>query len=91
MNPQRLNAGQSRLADFWNPTGTLGSRSGGVAAREQVSMPAQHRFRAYRQLEVTKRFQRKPVQQCREEDSIGWGEPQLSLAQLAFQHGDLMS
>ncbi len=34
-------------------------------------MPTQHRFRAYRQLELTKRSQREPVQQRREERPIG--------------------
>ncbi len=53
-------------------------------------MPAQHRFRAYWQLKLTKRSQRGLVQQCREECPIGGEESQSSLAQLAFQHGDLV-
>ncbi|MCS7484128.1 hypothetical protein ACFFQW_29005 [Umezawaea endophytica] len=41
-------------------------------------------------LELTKRSQREPVQQRREERPIGGEEPQLSCAQLAFQDGDLV-
>jgi hypothetical protein len=70
--------------------GALGPGLGGVVAGEQVSMPAQHRFRAYRQLELAKHCRRKPVQQCREERPVSGGEAQSSLAQLAFQHGDLV-
>jgi hypothetical protein len=55
-----------------------------VAAREQLSVPAQHRFRAYWQLKLTTHVQREPVQQCGEERSISGEEPQRSLAQLAF-------
>ncbi len=70
--------------------GALGPRLGRVAAREQAPMPAQHRFRTYRQLKLTERSQREPVQQRREERPIGEEEPQWSFAQLAFQHGDLV-
>jgi hypothetical protein len=53
-------------------------------------VPAQHRFRAYRQRELTKHFRRESVQQRSEERSIGGGEPKLSFAELAFQDGDLV-
>ncbi|MEO6766229.1 MAG: hypothetical protein ABIO03_22230 [Umezawaea sp.] len=62
-----------------------------MAAREQVPMPAQHRFRAYRQLELTKHCRRESVRQCREERPIGGEELRPGLGQLAFQDGDLVS
>jgi hypothetical protein len=34
-----------------------------MAAREEIPMPAQHRFRAYRQVMLTKHCQREPVRQ----------------------------
>jgi len=45
-----------------------------VAAREQVSVPAQHRFRPYWQMKLAKHCRWEPVQQCREEHPVGGEE-----------------
>jgi hypothetical protein len=62
-----------------------------VPAGEQVAMPAQHRVGVHQQPHSAQHVARQPVQQRRQERPIGPVEAHLLLAQLAFQHGDLMA
>jgi uncharacterized protein YkwD len=64
---------------------------GRVTAGEQVAMPAQHSVGAYQQPHSAQHVARQPVQQGRQQHPIGPVEPDLLLAHLAFQHGDLMA
>jgi hypothetical protein len=62
-----------------------------VPAGEQVAMPAKHRIRTHQQPHSTQHVARQLVQQRRQERPIGPVEAHLLLAQLAFQHRDLMA
>jgi hypothetical protein len=54
-------------------------------------MPAQHLVRAHQQPNLAQHVARQSVQQGRQERVVSPVEPRLLLAQLAFQHGDLMA
>jgi hypothetical protein len=62
-----------------------------VAACEQVAVPAQDSVRAHQQPQPTSHVWREPVQQRRQEHPIARVKPPPLLAQLPFQHRDLMA
>jgi hypothetical protein len=62
-----------------------------VTAGEQVAVPAQHRVGAHQQPYSAQHVARQRVEQGRQERPIARVEPHLVLAQLAFQHRDLMA
>nr|WP_322974003.1 integrase core domain-containing protein [Actinacidiphila oryziradicis] len=64
---------------------------GGMATRNQTTVPAQHRLRAHQQSHLAQDVQRQPVQQRRQERPIHRGEPHLLLTELALQHHDLVT
>jgi hypothetical protein len=64
---------------------------GSVPTRDQAIVPAQHRLRPYQQPQPMQHLWPQTVQQRRQDRSVGCGEPHLLPAQLAFQHGDLMT
>ncbi len=63
---------------------------GSVPTRDQVTMPAQHRVRAYQQPQPTQHLRPHTVDQRRQDRPVGQGEPHLLPTQLTFQHGDMM-
>jgi len=71
--------------------GPLRPGPGSVPSSDQVTVPAQHRVRAYQQPQPMQRLRPQAVQQRRQDRPVGCGEPRLLPAQLAFQHGDLMT
>jgi hypothetical protein len=64
---------------------------GSVPTRDQAMVPAQHRLRPYQQPQPMQHLRPQTVQQRRQDRSVRCGEPNLLPAQLAFQHGDLMT
>jgi hypothetical protein len=62
-----------------------------VAACEQVAVPAKHRVGAHQQPQPIQHVAREPVQQGRQERPVSLVETHLLLAQLTFQHRDLMA
>ena len=62
-----------------------------MAAGDQVAVPAQHRVRAHQQPQPAQHVARQPVQQRGQERPVSRVEPHPLLAQLAFQHRDLMA
>ena len=73
------------------PTRTLGPGTGRVAARDQVTVPTQHSVGAHQQPCPAQHTAREPVQQRGQEHPVTRGEPHPIPAELAFQHGDLIS
>ncbi|MFD8382387.1 hypothetical protein ACFV2X_28385 [Streptomyces sp. NPDC059679] len=62
-----------------------------MAACDEVAVPTQYRVGAYEQPWPAQDVQWQPVQQRCQECPIARREPDLVLAELAFQHGDLMA
>jgi hypothetical protein len=62
-----------------------------MAASEKVAVPAQHRVRTHQQPHSAEHVPWQPVQQCRQERPITRSEPHPLLAELAFQHRDLVA
>jgi hypothetical protein len=68
-----------------------GAGSGGVAAGQEVPVPAQYRVRAHQEPELAECVAWEAVQECGQECPVGGGEPRPGIAQLSFQHGDLVA
>jgi len=62
-----------------------------VPTRQDVAVPAQHRVRPHKQPEPAEHVPWEPVQQGGQERSVGGKEPRPGLAQLPFQHCDLVA
>jgi len=72
------------------PAGVPGPGSGRVAARQQVPVPAQDRFRPGQQSDPAEHVVREAVQQGGQECPVGGGEPRPVRAQLPLQDRDLV-
>ncbi|GAA3370054.1 hypothetical protein GCM10017744_092270 [Streptomyces antimycoticus] len=62
-----------------------------MTACKKVAMPAQHRVRTHQQPHPAEHVHGKPVQQRRQKCPVARGEPPPILAELAFQHHDLVA
>jgi hypothetical protein len=62
-----------------------------MAAGEKVTVPAQHRVRTHQQPHSAEHVHGEPVQQRRQKCPVARGEPHPILAELAFQHHDLVA
>jgi hypothetical protein len=62
-----------------------------MAAREKVAVPAQYRVRTHQQPRSAEHVPWQQVQQCRQECPIARSGPRPLLAELAFQHRDLVA
>jgi hypothetical protein len=71
----------------WAP----GPGPGRVAARQEIPVPAQHRVGPHQQPEPAKNVAWEPVQQGGQERPVAGQEPRPGVAQLTFQHRDLVA
>jgi len=82
---------QADGADGTRPARALWARSGRVAARQQVPVPAQHRVRPDQEPEPAEHLPREAVQQGGQERPVGGGESRPVRAQLPLQDCDLVA
>ena len=82
---------QADGADSARTARTAGVRPGGVAAHQQVPVPAQHCLWPDQQPEPAEHIPWEPVQQSGQERPVDRREPGPDLAQLPLQHRDLVT
>jgi hypothetical protein len=79
----------SDAADGGTSTGSLGVRDSGVAAAQQVAVPAQDGVGGDDQGEPSQRWSGDDVEQSGEKRSVRWSEP--GFVDLALQDGELVA
>ncbi|MFD4709161.1 hypothetical protein ACFWN5_05590 [Streptomyces sp. NPDC058430] len=62
-----------------------------MAASDQIAVPAQHRVRSHQQPQSAQHVEGQTVQQRSQERPVARSEPRSVVAELTFQHSDLMA
>jgi hypothetical protein len=68
-----------------------GAGTGGVPARDQIAVPAEHGIGAHDQVQALEHVPREPVQQRRQQCPVSQGEPHPARADLPLQDQELVA